>query len=219
MRSRWARGVVLWTLALLVLLRIPVRRVPRRPGLEGGAAHVRLLRRPGHLARRSGRGDRRAGAREAAARGATSASPSMTRGRGSRTSAAPPAANPAAVSGASRSRKGPPGARSPRSTGTCIDFSARHAARRGEVPERSNGAVLKTVGRKPRGFESHPLRHQVKRGPGARRPTRWADLDPRHRECGAIRCRTPPDVASRQPAGSPLSAKGPPYGRPVGAGR
>ena len=29
---------------------------------------------------------------------------------------------------------------------------------RGEVPERLNGAVLKTVGRKPRGFESHPLR-------------------------------------------------------------
>ena len=30
---------------------------------------------------------------------------------------------------------------------------------RGEVPERLNGPVLKTGGRKSRGFESHPLRH------------------------------------------------------------
>ena len=29
---------------------------------------------------------------------------------------------------------------------------------RGEVPERLNGPVLKTGGRKSRGFESHPLR-------------------------------------------------------------
>ena len=29
---------------------------------------------------------------------------------------------------------------------------------RGGVPERLNGTVLKTVGCKPRGFESHPLR-------------------------------------------------------------
>ena len=36
-----------------------------------------------------------------------------------------------------------------------------HEFARGEVPERSIEAVLKTVGRKPRGFESHPLRHAV----------------------------------------------------------
>ncbi len=33
--------------------------------------------------------------------------------------------------------------------------------RQGEVPERSIGTVLKTVGRKPRGFESHPLRQTL----------------------------------------------------------
>ena len=33
-----------------------------------------------------------------------------------------------------------------------------HEFNRGEVPERSIGAVLKTAGCKPRGFESHPLR-------------------------------------------------------------
>ena len=32
---------------------------------------------------------------------------------------------------------------------------------RGEVPERLNGPVLKTGGRKSRGFESHPLRHAL----------------------------------------------------------
>ena len=31
----------------------------------------------------------------------------------------------------------------------------------GEVPERLNGPVLKTGGRKSRGFESHPLRHAL----------------------------------------------------------
>ena len=34
----------------------------------------------------------------------------------------------------------------------------KHEFNRGEVPERSIGAVLKTAGCKPRGFESHPLR-------------------------------------------------------------
>jgi hypothetical protein len=42
-------------------------------------------------------------------------------------------------------------------------LSDEHAAgrgilARGEVAERSNAAVLKTVDRKVRGFESHPLR-------------------------------------------------------------
>jgi hypothetical protein len=36
--------------------------------------------------------------------------------------------------------------------------------RAGEVAERSNAAVLKTVDRKVRGFESHPLRHPTSIG-------------------------------------------------------
>jgi hypothetical protein len=35
--------------------------------------------------------------------------------------------------------------------------------RAGEVAERSNAAVLKTVDRKIRGFESHPLRQSTTR--------------------------------------------------------
>jgi hypothetical protein len=38
---------------------------------------------------------------------------------------------------------------------------SRAILRAGEVAERSNAAVLKTVDRKIRGFESHPLRHEA----------------------------------------------------------
>ena len=45
-----------------------------------------------------------------------------------------------------------------RGSGRSIDLTLAAILGGGEVPERLNGPVLKTGGRKPRGFESHPLR-------------------------------------------------------------